>query len=204
MVREISLQTTILVLAAGLLAFGGLGDLRNRRIPNVLCLVIAALGLARLILAGDPIAAGYTLGAGGAIFVAAFILVACGAVGGGDAKLLGAAALLVGYRGLVDFLFLMSLCGAVLGAIAIGRALVWAKFSPWLDYAKIVASFSWTRLASINDTQGRLGSWLHQDPTNAGRVGSGEAKPTRLTVPYGVAIAVAGIITLTLQTNPIR
>ena len=142
------MQTIFSFVGIALFIIAAYSDVKSFRIPNLLVAAVAWLGTTRLIVVGDPSAAVYTVGASVIVLAIGFVLFWRGFVGGGDAKLLGAASLLVGYRGLVDFLFLMSLCGAVLGAIAIGRALVGAKLSAWLDYAKIAASFSWARFAS--------------------------------------------------------
>ena len=75
-------------------------DMRTRRIPNELAVAIGALGLVRMILAGDPGAALYTLAAGAAVFAVDCLLFWRGLIGGGDVKLLAASTLLVGYRDL--------------------------------------------------------------------------------------------------------
>jgi prepilin peptidase CpaA len=142
-------------------------DMRERRIPNVLCLTVATLGLTRILLAKNPVAAGYTLAAGAAILIVAFLLFWRGIIGGGDAKLIPAMVLLIGYRNLIDFLFLMSLCGGALALAIMARE----RFGP---------------------------RCLRSRP----RESSGES--TRSTVPYGVAIAVAGVITLIFDRSLMR
>jgi Flp pilus assembly protein protease CpaA len=69
-----ALQTAVLVVGIGILTIIAYGDVRTRRIPNALSLAIAILGLLRIILVHDPVAAGNTLAAGATIFVAAFVL----------------------------------------------------------------------------------------------------------------------------------
>ena len=115
------MQTAVLVVGVGILATIAYGDVRTRRIPNALSLAIAILGLLRIVLVHDPVAAGYTLAAGAAVFVAAFLLFWRGAIGGGDAKLVTAMALLVSYRDLFSFLFLMSVCGGALALAILAR-----------------------------------------------------------------------------------
>src|ERR1700730_3390085 len=107
--RERAVQTAILVVGIGILGIISYGDVRTRRIPNALSLAIAILGVLRIILVDNPVSAGQTLAAGVALFAAAFLLFWRGAIGGGDAKLVAAMALLVGYHYLFGFLFLMSL-----------------------------------------------------------------------------------------------
>ena len=106
---------------------------------------------------------------GAAIFTTAFLLFWYGAIGGGDAKLVAATALLVGYHDLFGFLFLMSLCGGVL-ALA---SLVAERFD--LSFRR------WPRGSHVSST----------DQSDRGRVASKGS-----TVPYGVAVAAAGVITL--------
>src|SRR3954468_10301153 len=101
------------LLAAILLSLAAFGDLRTRRIPNTLVLAIAASGFARLILAGDPNSALFTIAAAAAVFAIGFLLFWRGMLGGGDVKLMAAAVLLVGAPALSLFLVAMSLCGLV-------------------------------------------------------------------------------------------
>jgi prepilin peptidase CpaA len=168
--RSGAVQTAILIVGMGILAVIAYGDMRTRRIPNVLCLVIAVLGLLRIILVHDPVAAGHTLAAGATIFVAAFLLFWYGAIGGGDAKLVAATALLVGYHDLSGFLFLMSVCGGALALAVLAH-----------DTLRLWLPSRWARMPSATETAGCI------------------AAPARLTVPYGVAIAAAGVVTLILN-----
>lgn len=164
-----AVQTAILIVGLGVLAVIAYGDMRSRRIPNALSLAIAILGLLRIMLVHDPVTAGHTLAAGAAIFTAAFLLFWYGAIGGGDAKLVAAAVLLVGYHDLFGFLFLMSLCGGVLALASLAAE----RFD-----------LSFRRRPRGPD----VSSIGHSDRDRVGLKGS--------TVPYGVAIATAGVITL--------
>ncbi len=107
------MESVILLSGIALFVAAGYGDVKTLRIPNSLVIAVAALGLLRLILIGDLSVALSTLGASAIIFITTFLLFWRGFVGGGDAKLMTAAALLVGYHGLFNFLVLMSLCGAL-------------------------------------------------------------------------------------------
>ena len=157
------MQTAILIVGMGILAVIAYGDVRTRRIPNVLTLAIAILGLLRIILVYDPVAAGHTLAAGAAIFVAAFLLFWYGAIGGGDAKLVAATALLVGYHDLFSFLFLMSVCGGALALAMLAR-----------DTLRLWLPARWARTPLATETAECL------------------AAPAP-TVPYGVAISAGAI-----------
>ena len=165
------MQTVFLVPAIGIFVVAAYGDVRTRRIPNALSYAIGSLGLLRMLLAGDPIAAGWTLAAAAGVLVVGFMFFWGGTFGGGDAKLLTGAVLLVGNRDLFDFLLLMSLFGAVLAlALLIGDRLV-----PRLRRAARPVA-----------------------PNTTGAAARREAWPT---VPYGVAISAAGMIILLLQTS---
>jgi prepilin peptidase CpaA len=163
----------------GILVIIAYGDMRTRRIPNVLSLAIAILGLLRIILGHDPVANGQTLAAAAAIFVAAFLLFWYGAIGGGDAKLAAATALLVGYHDLFSFLLLMSVCGGALALAMLACDTLRLWLWPWLPSQ-------------------RTGT---PSATESARSIAASARPT---VPYGVAIAAAGVVTLILNNSLAR
>jgi len=167
------MQTTILIVGMGILAVIAYGDVRTRRIPNVLSLAIAILGLLRIILGHDTAAMGHTLAAATAIFTAAFLLFWYGGIGGGDTKLVAATALLVGYHDLFSYLFLMSACGGALALAMLARDRL--RRRRWLPARR---------------ARGPL-------MTETAECVAVPARPT--TVPYGVAIAAAGVVTLILS-----
>jgi len=113
--------------------------------------------------------AGFTLAAAILIFAVSFALFQYGAIGGGDAKIVPATALLVGYRELLSFLLLMSLCGGVLALVTLAAD----RLDPAVRCLRRAA-----RAASAPD------------------VDRGGVAAERPTVPYGVAVATAGVITL--------
>jgi pilus assembly protein Flp/PilA len=57
--RGWAMQSAVLIVAVGILGIIAYGDVGMRRIPNALSLAIATLGLARIALARDPVAAGH-------------------------------------------------------------------------------------------------------------------------------------------------
>jgi prepilin peptidase CpaA len=157
------LETAILLLGIALFVFAAYGDIKTLQIPNALVAAVAVLGLLRLIVIGDLNAAFYTVGASFAILVVTFLLFWRGFLGGGDAKLVPATVLLIGYHDLASFLLLMSICGALVSLII----LVIHRYLPlW------------------------LGPRLTVLVPNA-----------RLALPYGVAIAGGGIVTLFFQSS---
>jgi prepilin peptidase CpaA len=153
------LQALILLLGVCLFAVVAYYDIRTRRIPNEFIVGILALSSFRIALAGNPIAGLYTLAASAALFIATFLLFWRGLLGGGDVKLIGATGLLVGYHDLFEFLFVMSVSGALIAVAIHARDRLGA------------------RRAVLEDQQRRA----------------------MLTVPYGAAIAAAGIVSLLLQ-----
>ena len=184
------MQAIVAGLAAAVFAAAAFSDIRHRRIPNGLVLAIGALGIGRMALAGDAAAAGMTLLASAAVLAVGFALFWRGIIGGGDAKLITGATLLVGYYDLFGFLFLMSLCGGILALAVLAQH----RFRPWLQALAL----------SIAGRQ-KPGGWVMRHPRlSAALTGAaGTDEPgMQLSVPYGVAIAAAGIITLGLQTVP--
>jgi prepilin peptidase CpaA len=172
---EQSTQTMIVVLAMGAFITAAYIDVRRRRIPNAISYLIGSLGLLRILLMGDPVAAGWTVAAAAGVLVVGFMFFWGGTLGGGDAKLLTGAVLLIGYHDLFGFLFLMSLFGGVLAlALLIGDRLI-------------------PRLR-------RLGRPVAA-PDASGTTPRHHVWPT---VPYGVAISAAGMIILGLQVSVAR
>ena len=168
-------QTIIAVLAMGAFVGAAYVDVRRRRIPNALSYLIGSLGLLRILLADDPVTAGWTLAAAAGVLVVAFMFFWGGTFGGGDAKLLTGAVLLIGYRDLFGFIFLMSLFGGVLAlAILIGDRLI-----PRFRCDRKRAAVRDATAAAV-----RRDVWP--------------------TVPYGVAISTAGMIILVLQVSVSR
>lgn len=161
------MQILVLILGVCIFAVVAYGDIRTRRIPNELVVAILMLAAFRIALARDPSAALYTLAASVALFAATFLLFWRGLLGGGDVKLLVATGFLIGYHDLFQFLFVMSICGALVALAVVAH----------------------NRLGRA----GAAAALEHQEPPEP---------PARLTVPYGVAISVAGIVTLLAQSFP--
>jgi prepilin peptidase CpaA len=145
------LQTIISLVGIALFIVAAYSDVKSFRIPNLLVAAVTLLGVTRLIMIADPSAALYTVGASAGLLIVGFVLFWQGFLGGGDAKLVTAAALLVGYHDLLAFLLFMGICGACVSAAIL--------VTHWSSRAK-----------------------------------------TKLYVPYGVAIATAGGVTLFFQS----
>jgi Flp pilus assembly protein protease CpaA len=166
------MDAALLALATGALALSACCDARSRRIPNELSAGIALISLVRMCMAKHHLAVAADLAAGAAIFAAAFVLFCKGAFGGGDVKLVTATTLLVGYHDAFPFLIIMSFCGA---ALALCVALRRRSFA---------------------------GASESRAPAPSANAGSGfDEAILGESVPYGVAIAGAGIGVLLLQNS---
>jgi prepilin peptidase CpaA len=109
----------LLLVFPALLAFGAAYDLLTMTIPNRVSIALVALFLVAGPLAGLSAQDMLMHAAAGLIVLAAGIaLFAVGGFGGGDAKLLAAAALWIGFDQLVPFLAYVTIFGGVL-AVAI-------------------------------------------------------------------------------------
>lgn len=120
-------QKAISFAAIALLMIAAYSDIRTFKIPNALVLTIGALGIIRLILLGDPIAAIFAAGFAALIFLVGFMMFTRGWVGAGDVKLLIATVLLIRYPDLMMFLIRMSFLGALL-AVGVIVLRVYAPF----------------------------------------------------------------------------
>lgn len=109
----------LLLVFPALLAFGAAYDLLTMTIPNRVSIALVLLFLVAAPLAGlsmhDML---LHLGAGLMVLAAGIVLFAVGGFGGGDAKLLAAAALWIGFDQLVMFLANVTVFGGML-ALAI-------------------------------------------------------------------------------------
>jgi prepilin peptidase CpaA len=123
-----------------LMVLAGIGDFLTYRIPNWLSLLVAGLFFPAAFMAGMPLETfGWHVLAGFCALVIGFGLFAAGWFGGGDAKLLGAAALWFGWPDSMRFVVYTVLAGGVL-ALAVG---MWSA----LQVDREVRG--WTRFKSI-------------------------------------------------------
>ncbi len=155
-----------LALFAGLLIFAAFSDVATMKIPNWVSIALAAAFPIYAVMTGLSWAAiGWHVAFGVAVLVVGYLLFQINVMGGGDAKLIAAAAVWTGVGSFSTFAIWTALAGGVLALI--------------LMFARKAVQPSETRPAFVN----RL------------------LKP-RGGVPYGVAIAVGGLViagsTLTL------
>ena len=191
------MQDLTTILAIAVLIFAAYGDIRRRLIPNELSIVLALLGLARMIVTGDWIAAPWTVAAAAAILVIGFLCFSRGWIGGGDAKLLAAVALLVGYRQLPDLLLIMSLVGGVIALVVIAIE----KLRPLMLPLPIAMQFVGASLRIAVWTEETLERLLKFIRPSASRATEAPSPQSRPSVPYGVAIAAAGVAVLVFQSS---
>ena len=118
------------------MAFAGAMDLFTMTIPNRVSLgLIAAFALAAIFV-GMPIMTIANHVSAGILFLAIGIFMFCmGWLGGGDAKLLAAAALWLGFESVMPYLVMVTICGGVLSvAILVYRGIippVWVMGQEW-------------------------------------------------------------------------
>ena len=108
-------ELLVLVALPVLLAAAAGWDLASFTIPNFLTAALLVLFALFVLAVGLSVSAiGWHLLAGLAGFVLGFALFAFGYIGGGDAKLFAATALWLGFRDLVPYALVASLCGGAL------------------------------------------------------------------------------------------
>jgi len=143
-----TLRIGIAVLVSAILLWGGLNDIRTRRIPNlsIVALLVLFVPWTALDFGAPTLSA---LAAAGLVLVATFALFAFRIFGAGDAKMLSAAALFMGLGYLPYFLVFTAMAG---GMLAIGslvarpqRALAMfvmrgqGDFGPGIPYGAAIA-----------------------------------------------------------------
>ena len=150
-----------------LLVVAAIGDLRHYRISNRVVGAVVICFLAYAAAKASWIFLAWSVAAAVCIFAVVAVLFAFGLFGGGDTKLTAAMALWVQFADLPRFLVVMTACGGLLGVVWVIRRRLQQRHA-----ADFGASAPMTG-SDIAGAQRELGV------------------PNKL--PYGVAIAVAGI-----------
>lgn len=152
-----------------LLAAAGVTDFTRYRIPNVIVYAIVVAFVVGAIFNFSWPAVGWAALAGVGMFLLGAGLFALGLFGGGDVKLIAAMALWTGVVDLPRFLLVMSAAGGVLGAV-------------WMIRRRRQAALA-AQAAPSSDgpISGESSSGTRPRPKVPNRI------------PYGVAIALAGI-----------
>jgi prepilin peptidase CpaA len=117
-----------LSLFAALVILAALKDLSSYTIPNWISGSLALAFAPAALLAGLPLAQiGIDLAVGVGVLALAVGLFAFGWIGGGDAKLLAAASLWVGLKGLAPFAFYTALAGGALALALMALRSAWVR-----------------------------------------------------------------------------
>ncbi|HET9394341.1 MAG TPA: prepilin peptidase [Candidatus Rubrimentiphilum sp.] len=162
------------VLAASLI--GAVSDVRTRRVPNWLVLALLICGLIENTVLFGWRGALADLAVAAAVLAAGTVAFSFKLIGGGDVKLLAAAAGTLGYPAGVSFILLTLLCGGVLA----------------LAYAALRGRLSAT-LANVQATALPLFAGVKPVRPHDG-----------LVMPYAVAIFAGAICTATLSLTTLR
>ena len=132
------LQTIATFLFPLALLYAGTRDLMSYEIPNWVSLAMIAAFLVAAFAGSFRLAdIGWHLAAGAAVLAVGFILFAANIFGGGDAKLLAACAVWIGWMGLLKFFIFVALIGGVFAlALIVFRRLTlpdsWTT-KPWIQ-----------------------------------------------------------------------
>ncbi|MDB5440554.1 MAG: pilus assembly protein CpaA [Caulobacteraceae bacterium] len=105
---------------AGLVIIAALRDASSFTIPNWISLTLAGLFIPAALLMGmSPLAIGIGLISGLAMLVVGMGMFAMGWIGGGDAKLLAATAMWIGWPSMVTFILVTTLAGGALAVLLV-------------------------------------------------------------------------------------
>ncbi|MCB2055762.1 MAG: prepilin peptidase [Geminicoccaceae bacterium] len=175
----------LLALVVAVLLYAALSDIFRRQIPNRVSLALIGLFGAALLLSGVPDDLLVHLACAAGVFAAGFALWTRGVLGGGDVKLLAAMALWADAGTIGGFLLLTALAGGVLAAVhlVLARARPFIEFF-WLQMRALAAPVrAGIDLRCARQSLDALSSWA--GPVDGPKAPEG--------IPYGVAIAAAGI-----------
>jgi prepilin peptidase CpaA len=137
------IKNLVLGFFAVLVIVAALKDLSSFTIPNWISAALA-LGFvpAALIVHAPLDAIGISFAVGAGVFVVAAAMFAFGWIGGGDAKLMTAAALWVGLNGLAPFALYTGLAGGALALALVGLRSAWIRplVEPFPAWARRLAT----------------------------------------------------------------
>ncbi len=128
-----SLDFLAVTLLLGLLALAVVTDLEAMRIPNRICLAIAALYPVHVLAAAGPVDWPGALAVAAAVFAFGLIPFCLGLMGGGDVKLMAAAALWAGPATALDFVLVTTFLGGVMAMVMVSPY----RFAMALAFARI-------------------------------------------------------------------
>ena len=134
--KVLNVEYSLLLVFPALMIFAAMMDLFTMTIPNRISIVLVAAFLIAAPVTGMSWEQFFThLGTGTGVLVLGIALFAFGLVGGGDAKLLAAASLWIGFNDLGDYIFMVVLMGGLLSLmLLIYRGMLppsWLLNQPW-------------------------------------------------------------------------
>jgi prepilin peptidase CpaA len=130
----LTVQATILVLAAGIVTWAAISDLRSNIIPNSANVALFVLWTGWVV-SGAEVQVGYSIGIGTATFLVGAILFHFNQMGGGDVKLLTVLGIWAGPAEALPFLLQVAIAGGALTMV-------------WIAYGRFAAP-ALGRIASI-------------------------------------------------------
>jgi prepilin peptidase CpaA len=171
-----ALPSSLLLL---LLLLAAVLDVRGRKIPNALNAALWSAGLLAQGLVHGIAAVPSALCAGVLVVALLWLPWLKGVLGAGDVKLAAGAAVWLGFSGLPTFLLATGLCGGLVAAAAYAASLKQARAEMRQNMLAVVV--------------------LRTPPA----VSKGANGHGRVSVPYGVSVALGGAFTLFLPMLPL-
>lgn len=130
------MTSAVLMTFAAIMVFAAAMDLLTMTIPNrVSIALVAAFAVAAPLMGLAPHEILSHVGAGLLVLAAAFVLFALGGFGGGDAKLLAAGALWIGFDNLLLYLVCVTIFGGILALAILSYRRMPARALPIPDWA---------------------------------------------------------------------
>jgi prepilin peptidase CpaA len=121
-------QTLLSAIFPALVIVAALKDATSFTIPNWISLALLAAFAPVALACGVALPQiAVALGVGVAALLAGMAMFACGWIGGGDAKLLAASALWLGWPAVLPFVLVTALCGGALALALLGLRSVWLQ-----------------------------------------------------------------------------
>jgi prepilin peptidase CpaA len=121
MFGQLPIDLFVVTLFLGLLGLAVVSDIEALRIPNRICLAIAALYPVHVLASPEPVDWLGAIAVALAVFAVGLVAFAAGAVGGGDVKLIAATALWAGPAMFLDFVFATTLVGGAIAIVIMSR-----------------------------------------------------------------------------------
>jgi prepilin peptidase CpaA len=115
----LTIDLFVIILFLGLLGLAVISDIEALRIPNRICLAIAALYPVHVLASSEPVNWLGALAVALAVFAVGLVAFANGGVGGGDVKLIAATSLWAGPPMVLEFVLATTLIGGAIGIMMI-------------------------------------------------------------------------------------